>query len=301
MKSDHDPNTAARKNPCLAGLLGPCFGGLGGFYLGVRRGLKSTLPWLFFLLVVLIGTKYRETQIICIGLIQIAFAGLVFYRCRRRNAAIAKNVGGNSPGATQEGRPLWISLFSFVGEVVLTLVFGVCLMMVMYVADLGVVARRYGRIRESLHGGMSIEDTLRQVRERSLVHGIPPPNDKNEIENIYLHGPEKGLYSSIDEPGRSLTEKEAALVLRNHMLPGKDYQIVFTFTPFYGPHWSLAVQFDADGKVKGTLPVRGGTREEHSCARPRRDRAPCEQSGQDADVQRHYCGSLRALAGHRKG
>jgi len=39
------------------------------------------------------------------------------------------------------------------------------------------------------------------------------------------------------------------------MPPGKEYQISITYTPFYGPHYSLTVQFDSEHRVKRVLPL----------------------------------------------
>lgn len=119
-----------------------------------------------------------------------------------------------------------------------------------------VTAIHYGHVTDSLKVGMTIVEVLNKVKEPGLVHGILPPNDK--IDHVALSGPYDGMYETLDLTQRkSLTPREAASLLAKHnfSLPGKEYVIAFTFSPFYGPHWSLPVKFDAENKVKAVLPV----------------------------------------------
>jgi len=242
------------KNPWVATALALLFGGPAGFYFGIRRGLETTFIWLYFLLI-LTGARYWVTTFICLALVQFAFAGIAYRYCTRRNAALRTTLAGEVPERIGSVQPRWLKALTYCGKIALVLGLGVGFFVTTYFVDLIATARRYENLGKSLTVGMTIEDVLHRVQEPSLVHGIPPPNDRNEIEGITLYGPQEGIYHSIP-PGESFAPKEAASAIGKHMLPGKEYQIVFTFTPFYGPHWSLAVQFDAENKVKGVLPVR---------------------------------------------
>jgi hypothetical protein len=251
------PILAKRKNPLVAVILALLFGGLGCFYLGLVRGLQSTFSWLFVLFLISIVTNYPETEVIFIGLVQLTFAALAYRSCRRSNAKIIKIAEDHPPEATLKQQLDWGSvLLSYFGKTVLLLVASIFLVMATYIFDLAMANRRYARIRESLHSGMTIEEVLHKVQENGFIHGVPPPNEKNEINDITMFGPTKGSYYSLHKPGHWVSEKEAASLLQQNMLPRGEYRISFTFTPFYGPHWSLPVRFGPDGKVIETLPVR---------------------------------------------
>src|SRR5262245_1265398 len=89
---------AVLKNPWVATALALLFGGLAGFYFGVRRGLASTLAWLYFLHIILRVALFGVTTAICLVLVQFAFAVTTYRYCTRRNAALARTVGGVPDG-----------------------------------------------------------------------------------------------------------------------------------------------------------------------------------------------------------
>jgi hypothetical protein len=254
VKTDLEPAKTEFKNLRVATALALLFGGPAGFYFGIRRGLETTFAWLYFLFV-LTGARYWVTTVTCLALVQFAFAAITYRYCSRRNAARATNLRGEIPEGNQRVRRRWLEVLAYCGKIALVLVLGICLFATTYFVDLLATARRFENLGKSLTVGMTIEDVVHRVQEPGLIYIIPSPNDRNEIEGLTLYGPEKGIYHSIPG-GQSLEAKEAASALERHTLPGQEYRLVFTFTPFYGPHWSLTVQFDTENKVKGVLPVR---------------------------------------------
>lgn len=96
------------KLPWLAALLAFVLGGPGCFYLGWRRGLKATVPWLL-LLSLIVGTQFipdasrLELMVLFLILLQAGLAWMAYRSCKRTNAEAAKAA---AVAVSSAGRPI---------------------------------------------------------------------------------------------------------------------------------------------------------------------------------------------------
>ena len=109
-----------------------------------------------------------------------------------------------------------------------------------------------------MRSGMTISEVLHNVHERVLVTGRPQTAEEDEkpAKGIAISGPHDGRYDLLWGSTRDASEAEVVTLLRQNVVPGRDYKIGFTFTPMMGPHWSMTVVLNPDGTVKEVRPFR---------------------------------------------
>ena len=242
-------------------------GGPGFFYLGWRRGAKATLGWLLLVPFILVNTKLLEPTVFFLILLQFVLAWKAYRSCKWSNAEATKVAGSAILGTVRPDgvtcstgrnaltgwkRAAWVS-----GKSVLVVVGVIGLMMVLFFIDLGLVDWHYKRMQRSVHSGMTIEEVLHTVHESGGVNGYPQHPGDEKILGVHLYGPQNGTYSHRDlttNQNEALPEGKAAALLRQNMVPGREYRIGFTFTPMYGPHWSMTVILTPEGKVTEVQP-----------------------------------------------
>jgi len=78
--------------------------------------------------------------------------------------------------------------------------------------------------------------------------------NEEKLGGVALSGSHHGSYGVLDETGRDVSESEAAVLLKQNLVPGRDSRIGFTFTPGVGPHWSMTVMLSPEGKGKEVKP-----------------------------------------------
>lgn len=255
------------KTPWVAAVLAFVLGGPGWVYLGWRRGAKATLGWLLLVPFILVNAKLLEPTVFFLILLQVVLAWMAYRSCKRSNAEVANAassavIGTVRPdGVTRStGRkPLtgWKRAAWILGKSVFVVVGVIVLMLVLFFIDLGLVDWHYKRMQRSVRSGMTIEQVLRTVQESGGVNGYPQHLGDEKIAGVHLYGPRNGTYSHRNlttNQNEELPEGEAATLLRQNMVPGCNYRIGFTFTPMYGPHWSMTVILSPEGRVKEVQP-----------------------------------------------
>jgi hypothetical protein len=258
----------AVKRPWLAAALAFLFGGLGCFYLGWWRGAKATLRWLLGMAFILVNARLPEPTIFFLLLLQSALAWQVYASCKRTNNEKEKAAGGALPGMPDSDvatgkKSRWAptnwkrSLWSF-GKAVLAVIGAFGSVMVLFFIYLYLVDWHYMRMQKAIHPGMTIEEVLSAVHESGCVTAYPQHLGNEESHSVVLYGPHEdaryGHYDLAASRNENLLEDRAATMLRENMIPGREYHIGFTFTPGVGPHWSMAVILSPDGKVKEVVP-----------------------------------------------
>ena len=94
------------KSPWLAALLALVLGGPGCFYLGWRRGLKATVPWLL-LVSLFVGIQFYpdasrlELEFLFLILLQAGLAWMAYRSCKRTNAEAAKAAASAASGTAR--------------------------------------------------------------------------------------------------------------------------------------------------------------------------------------------------------
>lgn len=240
------------KKPWIAALLALALGGLGYFYLDWRRGAKATLAWLFAVCLILAGPPFPESIISSALLVHGVLAWKAYRSSKRTNAeaANATPLGAGSKLLTGWKRAAW----AFNKTVTVTVrSFG--LILVWFLVEFYFVGWHYVRMQRSIRSGMTIEEVLHMVQESGLVNGYPQHLEGDEARGIAFSGPHDNHYGVLyGVLAREVSEAEAATLLQQNMVPGRDYRIGFTFTPMYGPHWSMTVILSPEGRVKEVRP-----------------------------------------------
>jgi hypothetical protein len=253
------------KRPWIAALLALVLGGPGCFYLGWRRGAKATLAWLFCVLVILASYNLPESMVFFILLLHVGLVWKAYGSCQRSNAAAARTAGTAISWAASGGvatdkpgrkrlagwkRATWLT-----AKWVLAVVGAIGLIFALVLTNLGLADWHYGRIQRSVRNGMTMQEVLHTVQDSGLVNGYPQRLEGDEKHAVVvLGGPHGRTYNVLDQTSRQLSESEAVTLLQQNMVPGRDYNIGFTFTPGVGPHWSMTVMLSPEGKVKGVRP-----------------------------------------------
>jgi hypothetical protein len=257
------------KRPWLAATLAFLLGGFGCFYLGWRRGAKASLAWLLAMAFILVNARLPEPTIFFLLLLQAAIAWKAYSSCKRTIAGKEKAAAGAPPGLpNSDGAAGKKSRCAFAGwkrsiwsiaKAVLVVIGAFGAIMGLFLIHFSLVDWHYARMQKSIHPGMTIEEVLGAVHENGCVTAYPVREGNEDSHGVTLYGPHEdaryGHFDSEASRNETLAQDRAATMLRENMIPGRDYHIGFTFTPGVGPHWSMAVILGPDGKVKEIVPV----------------------------------------------
>jgi len=245
----------ALKKPWVAAGLAFVLGGPGCFYLGWRRGLKATLAWLFAVCLILAGPHFPESIISFALMVHGVLAWKAYRSCKRTNAEAASAA---PLGVGRKPRNGWKQAAWAIDKAVSVTKRGFGLVLVWFLVEFYFASWHYLRVQRSIRSGMTIEEVLHTVRESGLVNGQPQQLDGDQGLRgaIAFSGPNDGHYGVVlGGPTRDVSETEAVTLLRQNMLPGRDYRIGFIFTLMFS-HWSMAVILNPEGKVKEVQPIR---------------------------------------------
>jgi len=256
------------KSPWVAAVLALVLGGPGCFYLGWREGVKATLAWLFVLFFLWTYPNVGEAAVFCVPPLHLLLALMASRSCRRLNAERSGAIASASISVTGAPRdaartPLTVSKPAKRGssKVVRAIGAAFALLLVLPFAQIFLTSAHCLKLQRSLHPGMTIADVLHTANENGVLTGrsqsVQPDGALELGKGTTLSGPYDGRYTVLADGFRTVSEADAVRLLQQNMIPGCDYQILFTFTPpTVGPHFSFTVVFNPDGRVKEVQPPR---------------------------------------------
>lgn len=255
----------ASKKPEVAAVLALVLGGPGCFYVGLRRGAKATLAWLVALFFILAGPPFPESLVLSTLLLHAVLAWKAYRSCKRLGAEAtdtAVPAAASVPGVTCNAgnKPLtgWKLLGRGISKTAHAIASGFGLLLVLFFAQFFFASGHYLKMEKSIRSGMTIAELLHTVQDSGVVSGRPqmPEGEEKPGSGIALSGPHDGHYEVLRGPVREASQADAARLLQQNIVSGQDYKIAFTFTPIYGPHWTMTVVLNPDGRVKEVQPVR---------------------------------------------